>query len=189
MAPLSVPAPRPLYWRLQLLGWGLYGVFGMALFAAFAKDLGPYLVWIQVTIVLTLFGLSHGLRYLIKRFGWEQLPLLALLGRRPSDADRPPVWNHLMHYATGATLGALRGVWAATGLRGPRADLAHTAVRLAFDQTLENGTGVGAPPHTWPLGEQVVDVAHKAVYSVATGVIADRLVAASLESRRGTSSH
>ena len=81
MARLSVPPPRPLYWRLQLLGWGLYGAFGMALFAAFAKDFGPYLVWIQVTIVLTLFGLSHGLRYLIKRFGWEQLPLLALLGR------------------------------------------------------------------------------------------------------------
>jgi sensor histidine kinase YesM len=81
MLPVSIPAPRPLYWRLQLLGWGLYGVLGVALFAAFAKDFGPSLVWIQVTIVVTLFWLSHGLRYLIKRFGWEQLPLLALLGR------------------------------------------------------------------------------------------------------------
>jgi hypothetical protein len=115
--------------------------------------------------------------------------LLTLLGRSPGDKEQPFVWNHLMHYATGAALGALRGVWAATGLRGPRADLAHTAVRLAFDQTLENGTGVGAPPHTWPLSEQVIDVAHKAVYSVATGVIADRLVTANLESRRGTTSH
>src|SRR5215210_2198489 len=68
--------------------------------------------------------------------------LLTLLGRRPSDADRPAGWNHAMHWGTGAALGALRGVWAVTGLRGPRADLAYSVVRLAFDQTIENATGV-----------------------------------------------
>jgi hypothetical protein len=115
--------------------------------------------------------------------------LLALLGRHPSDADRPPVWNHLMHYGTGATLGALRGVWAAVGLRGPQAHLAHTVVRLATDQTLENATGVGAPPRTWPGRERAVDVLHKAVYSLATGLIAERMVPASLESQRGRHSH
>ncbi len=61
--------------------------------------------------------------------------------------------------------------------------------RVATDQTVENVTGVGAPPHTWPMREQVVDVLHKAVYSFATGVVADRLIAAQLESRRGTTSH
>jgi hypothetical protein len=86
-------------------------------------------------------------------------------------------------------LGALRGVWAAVGLRGPRADLAHTVVRLAFDQTLENATGVGAPPHTWPRQEQLVDLLHKAVYSAVTGLVAERLVPPRLESRRGTTSH
>ena len=30
--------------------------------------------------------------------------LLTLLGRHPSDDDRPPVWNHAMHYGTGAVL-------------------------------------------------------------------------------------
>src|SRR3954469_7135379 len=79
--------------------------------------------------------------------------LLTLLGRHPSDTDQPPVWNHLMHYGTGAVLGALRGVWAAVGLRGPQAHLAHTVVRLSTDQTLENATGVGAPPSTWPREE------------------------------------
>jgi len=39
------------------------------------------------------------------------------------------------------------------------------------------------------MREQVVDVLHKAVYSFATGVVADRLIAAQLESRRGTTSH
>ena len=115
--------------------------------------------------------------------------LLTLLGQRPSDNDRPTMWNYLMHFGTAAGVGTLRGVWAAIGLRGPRANLAHTVVRLAVDQTLENVTGVGAPPHSWPIQEQVVDVVHKAVYSVTTGLLVDRLVAPRLESRRGTTSH
>jgi hypothetical protein len=115
--------------------------------------------------------------------------MLTLLGQRPADDDRPAVWNHVMHFGTAAGVGALRGVWAAVGLRGPRANLAHTAVRLAFDQTLENVTGVGAPPRTWPVREQAIDFLHKAVYSITTGALADRLVAPRLESRRGTISH
>ena len=93
-----------------------------------------------------------------------------------------------MHWGTGAALGTLRGIWAAVGLRGPRAHLAHTVVRLAFDQTAENATGAGAPPHTWPVREQIIDVAHKAIYSLATGLLADRLVEPRLKSRRGTTS-
>ena len=115
--------------------------------------------------------------------------LLTLLGRHPRDADRPVVWNHAMHWGTGAALGALRGIWAAVGLRGPRAHLAHTVVRLAFDQTMENATGCGAPPRTWPVREQLWDTAHKTVYSLATSLIAERLVAPTLESRRGVHSH
>lgn len=115
--------------------------------------------------------------------------LLTLLGRSASDNDRPLAWNQAMHWSTGAALGAVRGIWAAAGLRGPRADLAHTALRLSFDQTVENATGVGAPPHTWPVSEQLIDVLHKAVYSFATGTAADRLLTPRLQSRRGTTSH
>ncbi len=115
--------------------------------------------------------------------------LLGLLGRAPADGDRPVGWNHAMHYGTGAVLGALRGVWAAVGLRGPRAHLAHTATRLSFDQTVENATGVGAPPRTWPPREEAVDVAHKAVYSLVTGLLAERWVPPVLESARGRRSH
>jgi hypothetical protein len=115
--------------------------------------------------------------------------LQTLVGRRTGDRARPVLWNHGMHWGTGAALGALRGVWAAVGLRGPRAHVAHTVVRLATDQTLENSTGAGAPPHTWPVGEQVVDVAHKAVYSLVTSVLAERWISPALESRRGTESH
>jgi hypothetical protein len=115
--------------------------------------------------------------------------LLTLLGRSPGDEARPLVWNHVMHWGTGAALGGLRGLWSAVGLRGPRAHVAHTVVRLATDQTLENAAGTGAPPQAWPVVEQVVDVAHKAVYSFTTGLVADRIVAPMLESRRGTTSH
>ncbi len=111
--------------------------------------------------------------------------LLTLLGRRPGKDDRPLLWNWAMHYGTGALLGALRGVWSAVGLRGARAHLAHTATRLSFDQTVENATGVGAPPRTWPPGEEAVDVAHKAVYSLVTGLLAERWVAPVLEPARG----
>lgn len=115
--------------------------------------------------------------------------LLNLLGQRPDDGARPVVWNHVMHWGTGAVLGALRGVWAVTGIRGPLATAKHTVVRLALDQTLENGTGVGAPPTTWPRREQVVDVVHKTIYALATGIAADALIAPDLESRSGTTSH
>jgi hypothetical protein len=115
--------------------------------------------------------------------------LLTLLGKKPSDDDTPAAWNHAMHWSTGAVLGALRGVWAATGIRGTQANAAHTVVRLAFDQTVENATGVGAPPSTWPGLERRVDVGHKAVYSFVTGVVADCWIAPRLQSRRGITSH
>lgn len=115
--------------------------------------------------------------------------LLTLLGQRPGDDQQPVVWNHAMHWGTGAVLGALRGVWAVTGIRGPLATAKHTVVRLAVDQTLENATGAGAPPTTWPRREQLVDVAHKTLFALATGLAADALIRPDLQSRRGTTSH
>ncbi|MDX2358324.1 hypothetical protein [Dietzia sp. PP-33] len=115
--------------------------------------------------------------------------LLTMLGRRPGDDVRSDGWNHLMHFGTGATVGAVRGIWAATGIRGAHATVWHTIIRLGVDQTVENATGVGAPPTTWPAGEQVVDVLHKAVYSAITGVVAERALPPTLRSRRGRTSH
>ncbi|GEO97461.1 hypothetical protein [Kocuria turfanensis] len=115
--------------------------------------------------------------------------LLSLLGQRPGDDAQPLVWNHVMHWGSGAVLGTLRGVWAATGIRGPQANAWHTVVRLAFDQTIENATGVGSPPASWPTGEKIVDMGHKAVYSVVTGMVADQMLAPALASTRGRASH
>lgn len=98
--------------------------------------------------------------------------LLRLPGRNDDRIGR----NHLMHWGTGIVLGALRGVMASRGMRGPRASLLHTVGRLSTDQALENITGVGSPPWTWPAKELVIDVGHKAVYGFVTGWVADRLV-------------
>jgi hypothetical protein len=112
-----------------------------------------------------------------------------LMGRPRTDFERPALVNHAMHWTTGAVVGSLRGLWAVLGMRGTRANATHTVVRLAFDQTLENATGAGAPPSTWPVGEQVIDVGHKAVYSFVTGAVADAWIRPTLLSRRGRRSH
>ena len=115
--------------------------------------------------------------------------LRAALGRPAPDTQRKTGWNHAMHWMTGMLLGALRGVWSVTGMRGPAASATHTVVRLAFDQTVENVTGVGAPPGEWPPSERLIDFSQKTVYSFVTGWVADRWIADSLTSRRGAVSH
>jgi hypothetical protein len=100
-----------------------------------------------------------------------------LLGLREYPRRQPVPVNLAMHLGQGALLGALRGVMATAGLRGPWASGMFWVVRLTNDQVLENATGVGAPPWTWPRRELAVDLLHKAVYAVTTGLVADTLAA------------
>jgi hypothetical protein len=91
-----------------------------------------------------------------------------------AEAEDP--WANLgMHLGQGALLGTLRGAMATAGLRGPWASAMFWAVRLTNDQLLENATGVGAPPWTWPRRELLIDLLHKAVYAYVTGLVADLL--------------
>lgn len=98
-----------------------------------------------------------------------------LLGLEHPDSDRF-ARNMAMHYGAGVLAGVLRGVMSAANLRGPFASLMHTPIRLSIDQTLENATGVGAPPWTWPRDELAIDMAHKAVFSLVAGAVVDALV-------------
>ena len=98
-----------------------------------------------------------------------------LVGLPDSRTEGSTPLNWAMHYGQGALLGMLRSAMAEGGLRGARASAMFASVRLTADQTLENYTGSGAPPWTWPRSEVVVDVAHKLVYGLATGLVADRL--------------
>ncbi len=84
--------------------------------------------------------------------------------------------NWTMHWGQGILLGVVRGLMAEHGFRGPVGSFMFMNLRLLNDQTLENATGVGAPPWTWPKDEQVIDLLHKGIYAFTTGVIADKLI-------------
>ncbi len=103
---------------------------------------------------------------------------LERLLRLPSKPDEERLWmNWAMHWGQGVLLGAVRGLMAERGFRGPVGSFLFMNLRLLNDQTLENATGVGAPPWTWPTDEQAIDLLHKAIYAFATGATADKLVA------------
>jgi hypothetical protein len=103
------------------------------------------------------------------------LERLTGLPERPG--RQPRVLDLAMHFGQGALAGVVRALMANAGMRGPVASAMFTVVRLSNDQILENATGVGAPPQTWPRSELAIDLLHKAVYAVATGVVADALAA------------
>jgi hypothetical protein len=84
--------------------------------------------------------------------------------------------NWTMHWGQGILMGIVRGLMAEKGLRGPVGSFMFMNIRLANDQTLENATGVGALPWTWPVDEQVIDLLHKGIYAFTTGIVADRLI-------------
>ncbi len=99
-----------------------------------------------------------------------------LLGRPERPDEERLGMNWTMHWGQGILMGAVRGIMAERGFRGPVGSFMFLNLRLINDQTLENATGVGAPPWTWPVDEQVIDLTHKAVYAFATGLVADWLV-------------
>ena len=101
---------------------------------------------------------------------------LARLLRLPRPDEDDWTRNMVMHWSNGLVLGPVRGMMAAANLRGPWASLMLTPLRLSWDQTLENATGVGAPPWTWPRKELAIDVFHKTVFALATGLVADWMI-------------
>ena len=102
---------------------------------------------------------------------------LERLLKQPHKPDRERLgMNWAMHWGQGILLGAVRGWMAEAGVRGPVGSFLHMNLRLLNDQTLENSTGVGAPPWTWPVDEQVIDLVGKGTYAFVTGAVADALI-------------
>lgn len=105
--------------------------------------------------------------------------VLRRLVGRDDPGQSPQLANWIMHLGQGVVLGILRSAMAHAGLRGPWASAKFAVLRLTNDQILENATGVGAPPPSWPRDELAVDLVHKAVYAAVTGIVADALAARS----------
>ena len=102
---------------------------------------------------------------------------LERLLRRPHGPDDERLgMNWAMHWGQGIVLGAVRGLMAERGFRGPVGSFLFMNLRLLNDQTFENATGTGAPPWTWPTDEQAIDLLHKGIYAFVTGAVADQLV-------------
>ncbi len=100
-----------------------------------------------------------------------------LLGQpRKPDAERLGM-NWAMHWGQGIVLGPVRAYMAERGLRGPTGSFLFFNLRLVNDELLENATGVGSLPWTWPVDEQVIDLLWKGVYAFVTGAVADRFIA------------
>jgi hypothetical protein len=99
-----------------------------------------------------------------------------LLGLPYKPDDQRLLLNWTMHWGQGILLGAVRGLMAERGIRGPVGSFLFTNLRLLNDQSLENLTGVGALPWTWPVDEQIIDLLHKGIYAFVTGAVADRLI-------------
>ncbi|WP_375275544.1 hypothetical protein [Methylorubrum thiocyanatum] len=92
----------------------------------------------------------------------------------PPRPDRERVgMNRAMHWGQGIALGPLRMLMAERGMRGSVASFLFLNLRLLNDQALENATGAGAPPGTWPRDEQRIDLLHKAIYAFVTGYVAN----------------
>jgi len=99
-----------------------------------------------------------------------------LVSSTPRSSSGKLAMNWTMHWGQGILLGLVRGLMAEGGLRGPVGSFLFMNLRLLNDQTLENATGAGALPWTWPVDEQAIDLIHKGVYAFATGAVADYLI-------------
>ena len=102
---------------------------------------------------------------------------LAKLLKLPPKPDNERLGlNWTMHWGQGIVLGAARALLAERGVRGPIGSFLFLNLRLLNDQVLENATGAGALPWTWPRDEQAIDLIHKGIYAFTAGALLDRLI-------------
>lgn len=98
-----------------------------------------------------------------------------LPGKDPDSAVDVAVLNIPVHWVHGISMGALRGVLDAVGVRGPAATAAHFGLLWGGDAALYKALGIAEAPWKWSGSELASDVISKGVYALVTGVVYDQL--------------
>jgi hypothetical protein len=91
-----------------------------------------------------------------------------VLGVAPVDEQGERRFNTLVHWGYGTGWGAARGVFAAIGLSGVPATLAHLGVVWGGEQMALPATGAAPPATQWGTSEVAIDLWHHIVYVGAT---------------------
>ena len=93
-----------------------------------------------------------------------------------SDDDR--LWFRLAtRVGQGALLGAVRGLMAERGLRGPEASLLLLKLKLLSDEALDGADAGREARRGRSISEPQLDLLHKGIFAFTTGAVADRLIA------------
>ncbi|KAJ9640110.1 hypothetical protein H2201_009250 [Coniosporium apollinis] len=88
----------------------------------------------------------------------------------------PDILNHVHHFGMGIVTAPIRSIMSYYGIIGPFASFVFTGIRVLADQIVENTAGTSAAPWTWPINEQVIDLAHKGFFALIVGYITDKMV-------------
>jgi hypothetical protein len=93
-----------------------------------------------------------------------------VLGVQPRNARGKARFATVVHWTYGASWGAVRGLIAATGLRGPAADVVHFAGVWTAALVMLPSLKVAPPVTEWPPEEIALDALHHVIYAAGTGV-------------------
>lgn len=78
--------------------------------------------------------------------------------------------SSLSHWAYGTSWGAMRGLLAAAGLKGPTATLAHFGLVWGAALGMLPALGIAPPPTEWEKEQVLQDAGFHALYAVAAGL-------------------
>jgi hypothetical protein len=96
--------------------------------------------------------------------------LCRLLGVEALGEQEKARVTNVVHWAYGTGLGALRGLIATAGLKGPKAAMAFFATVWGGELVMLPALDVAPPATQWDAATLATDAAHHLVYALATSV-------------------
>ncbi|MBV8340077.1 MAG: hypothetical protein JO343_09030 [Candidatus Eremiobacteraeota bacterium] len=99
----------------------------------------------------------------------------SLLGVEPKGESERETFSNLVHWTWGTLWGLPRGLISLTGAKGGKATVAHALIILGTDFWILHKFGKRPPPWRWARKELAIEVLHKSVLALATGLVYDTL--------------